>query len=209
ARKLPDYMRVQSFGSKYYCLELCLEQVLQGRQVYWANSRQQPPRFYWHYWPSPAQIAAPINQLRRWQERMQAIAPSPDASDTLGWRGWRCNGSGLMPPARAAAGHETPPRADAWTTNAAVRGEAGSHAIRMPRDWLRADPAMTEIGGCKVHGIVERFGHYVLGTEGWRAEWVVIRELMAPNAKTALALMQKYPEVRIHVKEQETSNEDR
>jgi hypothetical protein len=105
--------------------------------------------------------------------------------------------------------HEPTLRVEAWTNDAAVRGEAGIHAVRMPRDWLRADPELTEIGHCDVHGIVERFGQYVLGTEGWRAEWVVIRELMAPNAETALALMRKYPDVRVHVKEQEASNEDR
>jgi hypothetical protein len=31
----------------------------------------------------------------------------------------------------------------------------------------------------------------------------VIRELMAPDAKTALALMKRYPEVKLHVREQE------
>src|SRR5262249_59886372 len=131
ARKLPDYMRVQSFGSKYYCLELCLEQVLQGRQVYWANSRQQPPRFYWHYWPSPAQIAAAINQLRRWQECMQAIAPSPDASDTLGWRGWRWNGSVLMSPARGTEWHVPTLRAaDMARSEAGVGGDGVLAIIR-------------------------------------------------------------------------------
>jgi hypothetical protein len=59
-------------------------------------------------------------------------------------------------------------------------------------------------GQCNVHGIVERFGRYEFGTEGWRAEWVVIRELMAPDTKTALALMRKYPDVRVHMQEQET-----
>jgi hypothetical protein len=38
---------------------------------------------------------------------------------------------------------------------------------------------------------------------------VVIRELMAPNTKTALALMQRYPEVKVHVREKEASHEDR
>jgi hypothetical protein len=60
-------------------------------------------------------------------------------------------------------------------------------ARRMPRDWRRADPRLTEIGHCHVHGIVERFGRYVLGTKGWRAEWVVIRELMARDTTTALS----------------------
>jgi hypothetical protein len=57
---------------------------------------------------------------------------------------------------------------------------------------------------------VERFGRYVLGTEGWRAEWVVIRELMAPDTETALALMQRYRDVKVHVREQqEMVDEDR
>jgi hypothetical protein len=95
-------------------------------------------------------------------------------------------------------------RAEHWSDSAALRGEAGIHARRMPCDWLRVDPkAVPEIGSCDVHGIVERFGRYVLGTEGWRAEWVVIRELLAPDAHTALALMRSCPEVRVHVREQE------
>jgi hypothetical protein len=57
-----------------------------------------------------------------------------------------------------------------WSDTDAVRGEAGIHARRMPCDWRAVDPrAMPEIGSCDVHGIVERFGRYVLGTEGWRA----------------------------------------
>jgi hypothetical protein len=44
-----------------------------------------------------------------------------------------------------------------------------------------------------VHDIVERFGRHALGTEGWRAEWVVIRELRAPDTETALALMRHCP----------------
>jgi hypothetical protein len=80
----------------------------------------------------------------------------------------------------------------------------------MPKDWLRVDARwFPEIGRCDVHGIVERFGRYVLGTEGWRAEWVIIRELMAPDTNTALALMQRYPEAKIHVREQEKVDEDR
>ena len=100
--------------------------------------------------------------------------------------------------------HDTTLRAEEWSDSAAVRGFAGIHARRLPRDWRKADPLLTEIGRCDVHGIVERFGRFVLGTEGWRAEWVVIRELMAPDTKTALALMRKYPDVRVHTKEQET-----
>jgi hypothetical protein len=84
----------------------------------------------------------------------------------------------------------------------------GWYARRLPRDWRRADPRATEIGYCEVHGIVERLGRYVLGREGWRAEWVVIRELSAPDAQTALALMRRNPEAQIHVRERETSDEN-
>jgi hypothetical protein len=143
------------------------------------------------------------------EERRWARKPSPDAPDTLGWRGWKWNGSVLISPIKGTKWHDPTLRAEVWVDSAAVSGEAGIHAARVPRDWHRAGREFTEIGNCEIHGIVERFGRYVLGTEGWRAEWVVIRELMAPDAETALALMRKYPEVRVHVKEQEPSNEDR
>jgi hypothetical protein len=60
-----------------------------------------------------------------------------------------------------------------------------------------------------VHGVVERFGRYVLGAAGWRAEWVAIRELQAPDVETALALLRRYPDVRVHVMEQEAGHENR
>jgi hypothetical protein len=131
-----------------------------------------------------------------------ASAPAPDAPDTLGWRGWRWNGQVLVSPIQKTEWHDSALRIEEWSDNDAVRGHAGIHARRLPRDWRRADPAVTEIGRCDVHGIVERFGRFVLGTEGWRAEWVVIRELMAPDAETALALMRKYPDVKVHVRAQ-------
>jgi hypothetical protein len=140
----------------------------------------------------------------------RALAFSPDAPDTLGWRGWRWDGHVLISPVQHTPWSDTTLHAEQWSDSAAVRGVAGIHARRMPCDWLRVDPkAMPEIGSCDVHGIVERFGRYVLGTEGWRAEWVLIRELLAPNAQTALALMRRYPEVRVHIREQEVSDENR
>lgn len=48
-----------------------------------------------------------------------------------------------------------------------------------------------------IHGIVERFGKFALGTDGWRAEWVIIRKLLAPDTETGLALEKAYPEVEI------------
>jgi hypothetical protein len=178
---------------------------------------------WYEHWPSRAEIIKGVadgrkyleearkrreeidRKLREWQAaRERALAFAPDAPDTLGWRGWRWDGHVLISPVQGTPWHEATLRAEHWSDSAAVRGEAGIHARRMPCDWLRVDPkAMPEIGSCDVHGIVERFGRYVLGTEGWRAEWVVIRELLAPDALTALALMRGYPEVRVHIKEQE------
>jgi hypothetical protein len=139
----------------------------------------------------------------------RATAPSPEAPDTLGWRGWHLKDDLLISPVQATPWHEVTLHAEQWSHSAAVRGVAGIHARRLPRDWRRADPGATEIGRCDIHGIVERFGRYVLGSEGWRAEWVVIRELLAPNAHTALALMRRYPELKVHVREREASDEDR
>jgi hypothetical protein len=178
-------------------------------------------RHRWSHWPGRAEILRFVIGTREEDERQRCFfekeaerhrarreaemcaAPSSDAPDTLGWRGWRWDGQVLISPMQGTEWHDATLRVLEWADSAAVRGVAGIHARRLPRDWRRADPAATEIGHCTVHGIVERFGRYVLGTEGWRAEWVVIRELMAPDTETALALMRRYPEVKVHVREQE------
>jgi hypothetical protein len=135
-----------------------------------------------------------------------ATEPSAEAPDTLGWRGWRLKGGLLVSPLRNTPWLDSTLRAERWSDCAAVCGAAGIHARRLPRDWRQADPGVTEIGRCDVHGIVERFGRYVLGTEGWRAEWAAIRELMAPDARTASALMRRYPEVKVHIRAREASD---
>jgi hypothetical protein len=150
-------------------------------------------------------------EQQRWREAQQrAMAIDPDAPDTLGWRAWSWQSGVLVSPLRRTQWQDGTLKAEQWSDQEALRGEAGIHARRMPKDWVRVDARrFPEIGRCDVHGIVERFGRYVLGTEGWRAEWVVIRELMAPDTKTALALMQRYPEVKVHVQKQEATDEDR
>src|SRR5258707_15280438 len=86
----------------------------------------------------------------------------------------------------------------------------------MPYDWERASLEGTELAGFSgalqrrfgatknefievplITGIVERFGRYVLGTEGWRAEWVMIRKLKAPSTQIGLLLEQAYPDVEV------------
>ncbi len=76
----------------------------------------------------------------------------------------------------------------------------------MPKHWK----VVSELGSndnCRVCGIVERFGRYVLGTEGWRAEQVVIRELMAPSTEIGLKLEQSYPDVIVHYPDQTNEGE--
>lgn len=48
-----------------------------------------------------------------------------------------------------------------------------------------------------ISGIVERYGKYVLGKEGWRAEIVHIRKLLAPNTEIGLALERAYPDIEV------------
>jgi hypothetical protein len=209
------YVGPDGIGSDRYILRLS------GEPTYGV------PACRWPYFPTRLEIVTAAREKRkqlkeareqqlRWREeqtrrqaKIQACAPAPDAPDTLGWRGWRFDGEVLISPMQGTRWNDTTLRVDQWSDSDVVRGVAGIHARRLPRDWRQADPAVTDIGRCDVHGIVERFGRYVLGTEGWRAEWVVIRELMAPNTEIALALMRKYPDVRVHVREQEQSNEDR
>jgi hypothetical protein len=146
---------------------------------------------------------------KRQAELQRTTAPAPGAPDTLGWRVWKWNGDVLVSPIQRTPWHEPSLRAEQWSDSGAVRGVAGIHARRMPCDWHRIDARSFPEASGDVHGVVERFGRFVLGTEGWRAEWVVIRELMAPNTKTALAMMQRYPEVKVHVRKKEINHEDR
>ncbi len=57
-----------------------------------------------------------------------------------------------------------------------------------------------------LHGIVERFGQYVLGEIGWRSEWAVIRELVAPTTALGLKLEQRFPEVKVHFPDSTSEN---
>lgn len=94
-----------------------------------------------------------------------------------------------------------------WSDDAALRGVAGVHARRMPRywwaaQWYRDDNTEGARRGADprplVTGVVERYGRYVLGSTGWRAEWVVIRELLAPDTDIAAQLRRVYPDVIVH-----------
>ncbi len=148
-----------------------------------------------------------IKEIREeWLARRRSM-PDPHAPDTLGWRIWHWNGTSklLFSPSQLTTWFTPELRVSNWSTAAAVRGKAGIHAARMPYDWRRASLAGTELNGYvapyekgTVVGVVERFGKYVLGTEGWRAEWVIIRALKAPSTEVGLALEKAYPEVEVY-----------
>ena len=114
---------------------------------------------HWSYWPTRAEIVATVRQVRKQREwrvaQKRALAPSPDAPDTLGWRGWHWDGSALISPVQRTRWHDTTLWAEQWSDSAAPRGQAGIHACRVPCDWRRADPSLAEIGHCTIHGIVE------------------------------------------------------
>ena len=91
-----------------------------------------------------------------------------------------------------------------------ARGHAGIHARLLPRNWMHKrhpdrGEAITSAGrpaGNKVKiitGVVERYDRYVLGVRRWRAERVIIRELMCRTEEMAEKLRKKYPLAKVHV----------
>jgi hypothetical protein len=137
------------------------------------------------------------------------MMPDPKQPDTLGWREWRWSEAAncLQSPSQSTAWPEAELVVPHWDEGEVVRGASGIHAHLVPKHW--------KILGChhgeyvpvgdpmRVHGIVERFGKYVLGTEGWRAEWVIIKELMAPSTEVGLKIEKAYPDVIVHYPEDE------
>jgi hypothetical protein len=142
---------------------------------------------------SRRELARVIREDRQFVHEAALSQTDPAAPDTLGWRVWMWDRKHkkLRSPHQGTMWHTPELRVESWDSHDAVRGYAGIHAARMPRDWHRAqlmhhqelqnygrgrDPT----GLPYIVGVVERFGKYVLGTEGWRAEIVVIRKLRAP-----------------------------
>lgn len=141
--------------------------------------------------------------------------PDPKQPDTLGWRAWLWSEAEqrLMSPHQ-----NTPWRADTlivpeWDEGDAVRGVSGIHARLVPKNWRiigwpdgDGSGALAE-NPMLVTGVVERFGRYVLGTLGWRAEHVIIKELMAPSTEIGLAIEKAYPDVVVHYPDQTEGEE--
>ena len=137
----------------------------------------------------------------------RALNRDPKQPDTLGWREWVWdeNSQRLKSPSQGTFWPEAELVVPHWDEAEAVRGAAGIHAHLVPKHWKILAHLHHEYakGPNRVHGIVERFGKFVLGTEGWRAEWVIIRELMAPSTRVGLELEKKYPDVIVHYPDEE------
>ena len=139
-----------------------------------------------------------IRAMALFEERRALAKPDPAAPTTLGWRLWHENV--LWSPQQKTPWPSAELRVENYSESDTLRGFAGIHALRVPVDWRRAvwprSCGVTAKNG--IVGIVERFGRYVLGTEGWRAEWVFIRKLLAPNDEIGLKLESCYPDVEVY-----------
>lgn len=142
--------------------------------------------------------------------RPRWMKPDPRQPDTLGWRAWVWDPVDelLRSPHQGSLWLVSQFCADTWSDEGAVRGTVGLHARLVPKHWkIIGWPDCDGSSGLDenpllVTGIVERFGRYVLGTEGWRSEQVAIHELMAPSTEIGLKLEQKYPDVIVHYPDQ-------
>jgi hypothetical protein len=151
----------------------------------------------WLVRPTRSEIAAAIRRWRKLDPR-----PSFRKPNTLGWRtfAWHPTKHCLMSPSQGTLWTEPELRVEDWQDKfTGVRNHAGIHACRLPRgDWRKARPPQ-DMPQHAILTLVERAGKFVLGTEGWRAEWVLIKEILAPDEATARALRRTYPEIPISV----------
>jgi hypothetical protein len=145
-----------------------------------------------------------LGSYRKYWAEAKVSLPDPRAPDYLGWRVWHwCpENQKLVSPAQGTVWHTPELRVSDWSQNDAVRNHRGIHAARMPYDWKKAKLEGTELavfsyGSRTVIGVVERYGRYVLGTQGWRAEWVIIKALKAPSTEIGLQLETAYPDVEV------------
>lgn len=142
-----------------------------------------------------------------YQTRIRAAAVDPDQPNTLGWRAWYWAPDQKMLRSIVQTNfywESAELRVNNWDTSDVVRGTSGIHACLMPINWEIADPRRTDMPFTDhssyyniVVGVVERFGRYVLGTTGWRAEWVIIRKLLAPTQELGLQIEIAYPDVHV------------
>lgn len=160
--------------------------------------------------PLPPPTPPIYNGLIRIARQLSNL-PDPAVPNTLGMRYWfwHPRHRRLRSPDRGTIWHEAELIAKNFDDIEDVRGCGGIHARLVPFDWLDnrevAELSQTKDWGWgmydtdypTIRGIVERFGKYVLGSMGWRAEWVIIRELQSPESIYD-DVCRAYPEVKVH-----------
>lgn len=161
-----------------------------------------------------SQVQVILNQMQstRFSRPDEEPTLDPEMASTMGWRFWYWTPVDrlLMSPLQMTLWRDGELHCETWEEAEVVRGVAGIHARLVPLDWTKAASSEVPKGrGWGKHGdpssfatpivtgLVERFGRYVLGNEGWRAEHVVIRKLLAPSTDIGLALEAAYPDVEI------------
>ena len=149
--------------------------------------------------PMSAALMLIVHQISDW--------PDANYSVEMGFRYWIYdpNKGVLCSPTQGTPWFDCELRCDKWDKSDVVRGVAGIHAHYVNVDWRKKGEKFYHMGQgiTYVCGIVERFGHFVRGTDGWRGEVAIIRELHAPNAALAAALKHTYPEAKITWKGQD------
>ena len=169
--------------------------------------------------PSPSH-GRPVPNLRRDKQPAHKVYAEmdQDAPRNLGWRLFVWKNRTLCSPLRYTPWPEDGIlRAENWSGDdeALLRGHAGIHARRMPRDWRRAEwradnelfyagyaaAAAPNFYGIPTVGIAECWGRVLDGTEGWRAEYARILAVRAPTAEIGLAIERVYPSIRVYFDE--------
>jgi hypothetical protein len=177
---------------------LSTEERADGRWQLYFKGTQDELLAEWVCRPTRKALAQVIRR-----QRMRNPKPSFQRPDTLGWRGWHWDTrhNCLKSPSQGTLWDNGPElRVSDWAAEVrGIRNHAGIHACRLPRGDWRAARAPRDLIGSDVIGLVERFGKFVVGTEGWRAEWVIIRELLVCDEVTASKVREAYPEIPVGI----------
>lgn len=189
------------------------QQMFANQQSYNPSNSASWSVFFETRQPAPAFYAC--EGLRRLSAAIRHF-PDPSVSNTFGWRHWHIQPlTGLLvSPYRHTIWHTPELRCADYADNDSIRDVEGIHALLVPHDWINCPPSehVHQLTAGKhitipvISGIVERFGKYVLGSKGWRAEWVIVRKLAAPSRATEAILKLAYPDVEIILQPPEPSN---
>lgn len=175
------------------------KQIQSLHQQQFIQSMAQSERYIYNFGQVPA-VDPTVTGLLRIANALSTF-PDPAFSTTYGYRTWNLDliAGHLVSPIQLTPWHDAELHCETWNESDVVRGVAGIHAHLVPWEWKESakhvDAAFA--GSIPIAGLVERFGRFVLGTEGWRAEWVIIRALHAPSRHVALVLRDIYPEVEV------------